>query len=92
MIKHGLHDCSKDALGYFCTDLDAMISVLKNLRFDDWYETVVLADGAVAGKGVCCFSDGQLGWKSLANLDDCAPFCEATSFFIKCLGAASKSV
>jgi hypothetical protein len=41
---------------------------------------------------MCCFSDGQLGWKTIADFNDCAPLCKATSLFIKGFGAAGKTV
>ena len=92
MIEHGFHDCGKDALRDFGAYLDAVVPVLKDFRLDNWYETVVLTNGTIAGEGVRCFSDSQLGGKTLADLYNCAPLCEPTSFFIKCLGAAGKTI
>jgi hypothetical protein len=75
------HNSREDSLGNFGADIDAVISILKNLWLDDWYETVLLADRSVSGKGVGGLLDSNLGWKTVCwvNLENGSPLGESAS-------------
>jgi len=92
VIEKSFHDGSKDAFGNFSANLDAVVTILKNFGFDDWHETVVLANGAISSKWVCCLCDSKIGRKTSADLNNSAPFGKTTSFFIESFCTASKTV
>jgi len=92
VIKHSFHDSAEHFLRDFGTSLDGVGSVSKNLWFDDWDETIVLTDRAVACECMGSLIDSKLTWESIADLEDCSPFCKSTSFIIECLGSCSKPI
>ena len=69
-----------------------MRAVSEDLRLDDWDETVVLADGSVAGKSVGGLTNRDHRWASTTNLENSSPFGEAASFCVEGSGTSTKTV
>jgi hypothetical protein len=68
-----------------------LVKMNSNLRFDNWDQTVGLADGGIAGQNVGVFQDGLVGRGVLADLEDASPLGELASIFLV-LGAASVQI
>ena len=92
LIEKFLHNCGEYSLRDCGADIDVMLTVLKDLWLDDWYETVLLADGTVSGEGVSVLSDGGLGWAAIADLEDSSPFCESASQCVILSASLTKSI
>jgi hypothetical protein len=60
VVEHGLHDSGEHTLRNFGADLNGVLSVLEDLGLNDGDETIVLADGTVAGKAVGGFLDSKI--------------------------------
>lgn len=60
VVEHGLHHGGEDVLRDAGALLDGVVTVGEDLGLDDGHETVVLADGTVAGEGVGGLADGEL--------------------------------
>ena len=87
LIEESLHDGRENALGDGGADADVMGTILQDFGLDDGHETVLLTDGAVAGKRVSGLTDSQLGGKAVTNLEDSSPFGEAAAQLVV-LGAS----
>ena len=92
LVEHGLHDSAEDELGDACALFDGVASVSEDLRLDDGHKTVVLADGTIAGKGVCGLTDAYHAWAATTDLEDSSPLGKAATFSIESGGAAIQTV
>lgn len=62
-----------------------------NLGFDNWDQTIGLADRGIAGQNVGVLQDGLVGRGVLTDLEDASPLGELASIFLV-LGAASVQI
>lgn len=92
VVQHGLHDGGKHTLGHLGADIDAVASILEDLGLNDGHESILLADGSVAGKRMSGLSDGKLGGHTVTNLEDSSPLGEAAAHVVELLGALGKAV
>jgi len=81
LVEELSHNSREDFLGNSGTDIDAVISILKNLWLDDWYKTILLADRSISSKGMSSLFDCHLGWKTIVwvNLENSSPLGESAS-------------
>lgn len=92
LVEHGLHDSAEDELGDAGALVDRVAAIGEDLWLDDGHETVVLADGAVAGKGVGSLADGDHRWASISDLEDGSPLGEAAALGVELGSAAIETV
>mmetsp|Transcript_25348 Transcript_25348/g.50499 ORF Transcript_25348/g.50499 Transcript_25348/m.50499 type:complete len:298 (-) Transcript_25348:47-940(-) len=92
LIEHRLHNCGEDTFGDSSTGLDRVVAVLKDFGLDDGHEAVVLADGAVAGKGPGGLLDGELRGHAIADFQDGTPLGEAAALLVECLTTGGQAV
>ncbi len=77
MLVKGLDDLGENSLGDLGANLDGVVAVSENLRFNNGSKTILLADGSIAGKGVSSLKDGQLRWAAVSDLEHSSPLSES---------------
>lgn len=92
LVEHGFHDGAEDLLGDAGAGLDVVAAVGEDLWLNDWHKTVILADRAVASKGVGSLVDGELTWESGTDLEDGSPLGEPASLLVESLGSGGETV
>lgn len=92
LVKHRLHDSAEDELRDASTLVDRVITVGKDLGLDDGHKTVLLADGAIAGKSVSGLTDGSHGWAAISNLENSSPLSEAAALGVEGGSASAQAI
>jgi hypothetical protein len=61
VVRERLVHCSQHSLSHSSSDINREVTVHQDLRFDNWDESVGLADGSIAGECVGVLDDGDRG-------------------------------
>ena len=69
-----------------------MSSISEDLWLDNWHESILLADGSVAGESVGGLANRDHGRLAVTDLEDGSPLGEAATFSIEGGGAAIQTV
>lgn len=56
-----------------------MVTILEDLRLDDWHQAVLLTDGAVPRQLLGVLLDGCLGWQAFADFENGSPLRESAA-------------
>lgn len=92
LVNESFHDSGEDSLRSFSADLNVVVTVSKDLGFNDGNKTIVLADATVSGKTVSDVLDGNLRWSAVTNLANSSPLGESAAFFVVLLASLGKSI
>ena len=87
-----LHDSCENFFGYSSANINIMISILKNFRFNDGDKSVFLTDRSITSERMSSFLDGYIRRTAFINFNDCSPFSKTTSHRIIFCASFSKSI
>jgi len=88
----GLNASSQYSLSYFSTYLNCVVSVSEDLRLNNGGKSVLLADSGISSESVSSFSNGELRWAAISNLEDGSPLGESRTSLIVLLASLSETV
>lgn len=79
VVVQRLEDGCEHSLGDGLADLDAVVSVNQDFRFDDRNDAVGLANRGVSGEGFSGVQHGQVGWLAVTDSENVSPLGESAS-------------
>lgn len=93
VVTKGLEDSSIDLLGSLEADVDGVITVTEDFWFNDWDQTIGLADSSVSGKTPGVFLDGNITWASVSrDLEDSSPLGESATDVVEFLSSLGQVI
>lgn len=92
VLLQSCKNSSQNLFGDSLAMLGRVRTVWKDFRFNDWYETVFLANGSIPSQSPSIFLNSLFRWESLADLENSSPLGESATQLIELFGHGGKSV
>ena len=87
-----LHDSCENFFRNSSANVNIMISINKNFRFNDRNKSVLLTDRSITSERKSSFLDGYIRWAAFINFNDCSPFSKTASHSIIFCASFAKSI